>query len=295
VEAGTALSVDVYLREGQQSDDITSHPGSRTTTWFAEGDAVGVADIQGLGQGAGVTSIEHWYFLSAVEAWSSRETKAFVIIGDSITDGRGSTTNENDRWPDQLLNRILANPSLATSNLAIINQAAGGNRILMDGLGPNVFGRVERDVLAHSGVKYAMIFEGVNDIGEATAANASLVADLVIQAYKQVAVRIHTFGIPFFGATITPIFGSIYSTAEHEAARVKVNEWIRTRGKEEGVFDAVIDFDEVARDPGDEERLNPAFDSGDGLHLNPEGYSALAGAVDLGLFEEFEDGVGGFQ
>ncbi|KAK1217201.1 hypothetical protein PQX77_020154 [Marasmius sp. AFHP31] len=288
-QATTVISVTVYLREGQQSDSITSHPGSRTTSWFALGEHVGEGDLKGL---QGLTGVEHWYFLSAVEAWSPRETKALVIIGDSLTDGRGSTTNGNDRWTDQLLTRVQA--TTATSNIAVINQAAGGNRILADGLGPNVFGRIERDVLSHSGVGYAMIFEGTNDIGTATS-NTSAVADQVIQAYKQISTRIHTFGIPFFGATITPFFGNVYYSTDHEAARTKVNEWIRGEGLTSGVFDAVVDFDLAVRDPGNVERLDPRYDVNDGLHLNPTGYKALADAVDLALFEQFADGVGGFQ
>ncbi|KAF9262078.1 extracellular GDSL-like lipase/acylhydrolase [Marasmius fiardii PR-910] len=293
VVPGMTVAVTLFLQEGQASSAITSHPGSRTTSWFVNGNHVTAGEVKGL---TGGTSIEHWYFLSAVEAWSPKEAKALAIIGDSITDGRGSTTNGNDRWPDQLFTRTQSNPS--TKSITIINQAAGGNRILADGLGPNVFGRVERDVLSHSGVGYAMIFEGVNDIGGSTPATINAITDRVIQAYRQISVRIHALGIPFFGATITPFFGSADYTAQNESARKRINEWVRTTGLEEGVFDAVVDFDLATRDNaagGNVERLNPAFDSGDGLHLNPAGYKAMAGTFDLGLFDKFGDGVGGFQ
>ncbi|KAG7087802.1 hypothetical protein E1B28_013743 [Marasmius oreades] len=294
VQPETMVTVTVYLEQGQQSSDITSHPGSRTTSWLVNGNHVGAADLRDL---SGLTSVEHWYFLSAVEAWSPKAVKALVIIGDSITDGRGSTTNGNDRWPDQLLTRTQSNPT--TKNIiTIINQAAGGNRILADGLGPNVFGRIERDVLSHSGVAYAMIFEGVNDIGTASPTTINTVPDLLIQAFRQISVRVHALGIPFFGATITPFFGNTYYTPQNEAARKRVNEWIRSHSGSGGVFDALIDFDAAVRDNsvgGNVERINPTFDSGDGLHLNPAGYKAMAETFDLTLFDKFASGVIGFQ
>ncbi|KAL0578235.1 hypothetical protein V5O48_003772 [Marasmius crinis-equi] len=287
VQPQSMVAVTLYLSQGQASSAITSHPGSRTTAWFCSGNHVTAADLKGL---PGQASVEHWYFLSALEAWSPPTTRAFMIIGDSITDGRGSTTNGNDRWTDQLLARTQANS--ATSDLAIINQGAGGNRILADGLGPNVLGRVERDVLAHSGVAYAMIFEGVNDIGTATAATVSAAGDRVIQAYRQISARVHAMGIPFFGATITPFMGNVYYTPQNEATRQRLNDFIRNSG---GVFDAVIDFDAAIRDPGNTQKMNSAYDSGDGLHPNPAGYRTLANAFDLTIFERFASGVNGFQ
>ncbi|KAK7041419.1 hypothetical protein VNI00_009285 [Paramarasmius palmivorus] len=281
VEPQSMIAVDLYLANGQQSNDITSHPGSRTTSWFSPGNRVGVQDVNG----GGSASAEHWYFVSAVEAWSPSENRALVVVGDSITDGRGSTTNGNDRWPDQLLVRTQADS--ATSHISIVNQAAGGNRILADGLGPNAIGRIDRDVLSQSGVGYVMIYEGVNDIGT----SILNVADRLIQAYQQIITRVHAVGLPIFGATITPFFGNSYFTTQNEAIRTRVNDWIRNSGK----FDAVIDFDAATRDSTNPQRLNPAFDSGDGLHLNPAGYKAMAEAFDLSLFEKFASGVSTFE
>ncbi|THU79224.1 SGNH hydrolase [Dendrothele bispora CBS 962.96] len=285
VQPQSMITVTMFLAQGQLTNDITSHPGSRTTSFFSPGNLVSATDVNVTG----TMSAEHWFFVSAVEAWSPPSTRAFAIIGDSITDGRGSTTNGNDRWPDQLLARTQANSS--TANIAIVNQAAGGNRILLDGNGPNAFGRVERDVLSQSGVSYAMIFEGVNDIGTATAANVSLVVDRVIQAYKQIVTRVHTMGIPIFAATITPFFGNADFTTGNEAARQRINDFIRNSG----LFDAVIDFDEAIRDPSNAQRINPPFDSGDGLHPNPAGYKVMADAFDISLFERFSSGVSSFQ
>src|SRR5690606_38996205 len=144
------------------------------------------------------------YLLSGVEAWSSGRTSAVAVLGDSLTDGRGSTTNGNDRWPDQLLERLQSRP--ATSDVAVLNQAAGGNRVLNDGLGPNALARLDRDVFAHSGVEWLIVFEGINDIGTAEAtpeAQERVAADL-IAAYEQIIIRAHAQGIPVYGATLLP-------------------------------------------------------------------------------------------
>ncbi|CAI7594581.1 unnamed protein product [Penicillium glandicola] len=284
VEAQSALMIDIYLVEGQPTSSITGHPGSRTTSYLTFGDWTGADNFTD----SSVQSTDHWYFISGVEAWLPSESSGFVIVGDSITDGRASTTNGNDRWPDLLLAKMQKHES--TSNIAILNQAAGGNRILQDGLGPNVISRLDRDVLAQSGVQYAMIFEGVNDIGEAdsdAAAQAEIEKKLVA-AYKQIATRVHALGIPIFGATITP-FGSSsssdyvqpYSSAEREETRQRINEFIR----QSGVFDAVLDFDQVLRDPQAPSQLLEEFDSGDHLHPSVAGYQKLADYFPLGVFE----------
>ncbi|MEO3870028.1 SGNH/GDSL hydrolase family protein [Nonomuraea sp. B12E4] len=274
---GSVLAVTVYLAEGQASTDITSHPGSRTTSYLVTGNQVEAADLPGA------VPVDHWYFLSGVEVWTKRTTAAVAVLGDSLTDGRGSTTNANNRWPDQLFDRLRADHR--TDGVAVGNQAAGGNRVLNDGLGPNALGRLDRDVLAQSGVNWLIVFEGVNDIGTAAATQAAQkqVADDLIFAFDQMVTRAHAQDLRVYGATLTPFGGNAnYDDPDgyREAARQAVNEWIRTSGR----FDAVIDFDRAARDPGQPRRLRPAYDVGDGLHLNPAGYQALAAAVPARLF-----------
>jgi lysophospholipase L1-like esterase len=277
LEPGSNLTVTTYLAEGQASNDITSHPGSRTTSYLQAGNHVGDEDLPGA------TATNHWYFLSGVETWSEAATAAAVMLGDSLTDGRGSTTNMNNRWPDQLLKRLQSHGS--TADIAILNQAAGGNRVLNDGLGPNALARLDRDVLAQSGVQWLLVFEGINDIGTAEptpAAQKQVTADL-IAAYDQFVVRAHAQGIRVYGATLTPFGGNaLYDDADgsREAARQSVNQWIRTSGR----FDGVVDFDRAARDPQQPSRLLPTIDDGDHLHLNPAGYQLLADAVPARLF-----------
>jgi lysophospholipase L1-like esterase len=277
--ARSNLTVTTYLAQGQASNNITSHPGSRTTSYLLAGDHVDATDL------AGATTVDHWYFLSGLEAWSPATTRAAVMLGDSLTDGRGSTTNQNNRWPDQLLDRLQAHHD--TAGVAIINEAAGGNRVLNDGLGPNALGRIDRDVLAQSGVSWLLVFEGVNDIGTADttpAAQQAVTADL-IGAFEQIITRAHAMGIRVYGATITPFGGNTgYDDPGglREASRQAVNTWIRTGHR----FDTVIDFDKVAADPANPRQLNPAYDVGDHLHFNPAGYGALAAAVPARLFQQ---------
>lgn len=269
VAARANLTVTVYLADGQRSLEVTSHPGSRTTSYLVAGNHVDAADLPGA------TRTDHWYFLSGVEVVA--DAGGVVLLGDSLTDGRGSTTNQNNRWPDQLLNRL--------GGVAVLNQAAGGNRVLNDGLGPNALARLDRDVLAQSGVRWLLVFEGVNDIGTAEAtepAQKQVTADL-IAAYEQIIVRAHAKGLRVYGATLLPFGGNAgYDDAAgvREETRLAVNEWIRASGR----FDAVVDFDAVVRDPGEPRRLLPVADEGDHLHLNPTGYRMLADAAPARLF-----------
>jgi lysophospholipase L1-like esterase len=269
------LTVTIYLARGQASNNITSHPGSRTTSHLIAGNHVGAADLPGA------TPVNHWYFLSGAETRTTGT--AVVMLGDSLTDGRGSTTNQNNRWPDQLLDRLQSRHDAA--GVAVLNQAAGGNRVLNDGLGPNAIARLDRDVLAQSGVGWLIVFEGVNDIGTAAATEPAQLAvtDELLAAYDQIIVRARAHDIRVYGATLLPFGGNTgYDDPAglREQTRLRVNQWIRDTRH----FDAVIDFDLAARDPANPRQLLPAFDDGDHLHLNPNGYKALADAVSTRLF-----------
>ncbi|CAA9963223.1 Lipolytic enzyme [Pyrenophora teres f. maculata] len=289
------ITVTVYLASGQKTNSITGHPGSRTTSWFQPGNAVSSPSFTITNSTE--QSVTHWYFISSVEAWAAPEVGSLLIIGDSITDGRGSTPDQNNRWPNLLLARMQKHA--ATKHISIGNLAAGGNRILADGLGPNAFGRIDRDVLAHPGVKYAMVFEGVNDIGSAAATTAAqdAIYGPLIQAYEQIVTLMHSHGIPVFGATITPFSapsnftGQPYSRPEREFTRQRVNKWIR----ESGVFDAVVDFDKMLANPSVPSQLDPRWESVDYLHPGVAGYHHLADEFPLGIFEEWEDGADEFS
>jgi lysophospholipase L1-like esterase len=255
--------------------DVTGHPGSRTTSYFAYGSAA--PDAADLPE---ATRTDHWYFMCSLDVWTTKPAAAVAILGDSITDGRGSTTNGNDRWPDILSQRLRANPT--TANVAVLNHGVGGGRVLRDGLGVSALRRFDRDIIAQPGVKWLVILEGVNDLGTSSPETVAQTAQDLIAAFDQMITRAHDHGIKVYGATIMPFGGfKSYDTPEREAARQTVNAWIRSSGR----FDGVIDFDAVARDPENPSRLSAVTDGGDHLHLSAAGYKHIAGAIDLGLFE----------
>lgn len=256
----------------------TGHPGSRTTSYFVHGDLVSAAELPNP------KTIEHWYFIAGVDVAAPTDADAVVILGDSITDGHGVTTNGNDRWTDVVASRL----AHAKTNLSVLNQGIGGNHLLTDGLGPNALSRFDHDVIAQPGVRYLIVLEGINDIGllarkdQVSPAEHETQVRRMIGAYEQFVARAHTHGIKIIGATITPFMGSDYyhPGPANEADRQAINAWIRTPGH----FDAVIDFDKLTRDPAHPDRFLPAFDGGDHLHPSVAGYAAMGEAVPLALF-----------
>jgi lysophospholipase L1-like esterase len=265
----TALSsVAITLQFGAAPSDVTGHPGSRTTSYLQAGNAVTAANV------AGATT-DHWYYITGIDVEVPSPAGAIVALGDSITDGRGSTTNANDRWPDALARRLQADPT--KTSIAVLNQGIGGNAVLTGGLGPTAVARFQRDVLEQRGVRWVIVLEGVNDLG---GANDAGIADRMIQAYQGFIDRAHAQGLLVYGVPILPFAGSQYDTPVRLAARDTINNWVRTSGS----FDAVIDLDAAVRDPANQSRLLGAYDSGDALHLNPTGYQAMGAAIDLSLF-----------
>lgn len=236
----SSVAVSFHLEDPPEGE--SGHPGSRATTFVAHGDLTGAAEMPGA------KKVEHWYQVSGIDVQAGAPTAAIVALGDSITDGHGSTTNGNDRWTDMLAERLQA--SAATKNIGVLNEGIGGNHLLTDGLGPNVLARLDRDVLAQTGVRWVIVFEGVNDLGDLTregpvpAASHEALVDRVIAAYQQILLRAHAHRLRVIGATITPYMGSEYyhPDAGNEADRQAVNRWIRAAGH----FDAVIDFDALA-------------------------------------------------
>ena len=288
LKSAQVITVSIFLRHGQTGHQITSHPGSRTETWISRGNHTNAEDLND----SSTQSIFHWYFLCGVEAWQPRQNSALVLVGDSLTDGRCSTDNYNNRWPDLLFD-LMMEDSFAR-NIAIINQAAGGNRILRDEKGPNVLSRLDRDIFAQPGVRYVMIFHGANDIGTADPDTASqkIIGDRLIQAYKQIIYRVHAFEIPIFCSTITPFSApdssiQSYSAATREQTRQRINHWMRTSN----AFDYVVDFDAVLRDPSKPSFLDATYNSGDYLHPNVKAFNAMARAFPLDIFQQFADGV----
>jgi lysophospholipase L1-like esterase len=232
------------------------------------------------------TAIHHWPYLAAVEVSRADDSRSIVAFGDSITDGYHSTADANHRWPDYLANRLAA----AHRNIAVVNEGIGGNRLWHDAIpgqlafGPNGLSRFDRDAVTVTGASHIVVLLGINDIGQASPTRhpeEQVSAEEIIVGLKQFALRAHAHGIRIIGGTLVPYKGAADFSVQGEEKRERVNAWIRT-AKE---FDGVIDFDAALRDPAMLTQIKAAYDSGDHLHPNDEGYKAMAAAVDLVLFD----------
>ena len=250
------------------SSSVSGHPGSRTTSYLKAGNTTDFS---------GATKTDHWFNILALEVEAPEQAGAVAILGNSITDGRGSTTNQQNRWADVLSRRLLANEP--TSQVGVLNMGIGGNCVLAGGLGPTGANRYKRDLLGQEGVKWIILFEAVNDLGGAQ--NGVQTAKRIIDVYKQIIREAHQKGIYVFGGTITPFKGNSYYSADHEKGRSTINKWIRTTK----MLDGVIDFDKAVRNPEDTIAMQSQFlFENDWLHLNAKGYETMGGCIDLNLF-----------
>jgi lysophospholipase L1-like esterase len=267
------LTITIAL--GSVPSTLTQHSGSRTTSYFQSGSTTVNA--------ANMTSAKTaalWFFISAIDVMADSAARGVVAIGDSITDGRGTTTDGNNRWTDILSSRL---QSTGPKNVAVMNQGIGATNLLGSS-GTAAQARYAHDVLGQDGIKYVIVFEGVNDIhGGATAAQLET-------GYKDLVTRGRAAGLKVYGATITPFGGgsSGYYSSAAEMTREQVNTWIKTPGN----FDGVIDFDAALTDGktgNNEPAIQPAlaqWSEADGLHPGPAGYKAMGEAIDLSLFAQ---------
>lgn len=266
------IAITVYF--GDTSYDITGHPGSRTTSYIREGNMVTAPEF------SDASKTDHWYVIDSIEVLGPELMDAAVVIGDSITDGRGSGTNRQNRWPDELAERLRKNPG--TENVAVLNMGIGGNCVLRDCLGPAAVKRFDGDVLEQKGIRWLIILEGINDIGGSRSREDSeRAAKDLIEAFEIMIEKSHAKGILVYGATLLPFGSSFYDSDHHESARQAVNSWIRTGGR----FDGIIDLEKALEDPENPHHMLPAADTGDHLHPNETGHRMMAGAVDLNLFK----------
>lgn len=240
----------------------TVHPGSRTTSYIMKG------ACNPRGKFKPDARYNHWYNIAAIDVYDTRSS-AIAIIGNSITDGKNSTDNGQNRWPDMLA-EFLQLKHKAT-HLGVLNLGIGGNQVVIPGgNGDIAVKRYDRDVLQQQGVEKVVIFEGVNDIGTSKG-NSEQVAERLVAAFEEMIRKAKARKLKVYLATITPFEGSFYYTIFHEAARKYVNDWIR---KQKGKVDGIVDFDAVVRDPANPRRLRKEYQS-DWLHLNPAGYKAM--------------------
>ncbi len=269
VQPGQDLAVSMYV------------PGrTGAVTWHRS--ALQTSYVSGAGDHAGnnnatpyATTTGNWFFVNAVSAHSATAPGTVVAFGDSITDGSGSTSNANRRWPDVLSDRLIARYGATAPS--VVNEGISGNMVASDTprAGPSGVKRLDRDVLQRAGLRHLVLLEGINDLrgGGATAAQ-------LISAYEQIIDRAHARGVRVHGGTILAFKGTPGYTAAQENVRTAVNTWIRTSGR----FDSVVDFDAATRDPADPLKLRAAYERGDHLHPNDAGYAAMGNAIDLALF-----------
>lgn len=275
------LSISLYLPG--RVETCTCHDPALDTGWTIPGDAVAAPTLPENAEVLPVRAL-----ISAVELLPDTPAKTIVVIGDSRTDGAGSTPDTNHSWPELLAERLAARGYVS-------NQGISGNRMLNNGIGVAALARFDRDVLATPGLGYVVLSVGGNDIAISFAPQADdgpladflkmfpgapVTTDDVIAGFRQLTARAHERGVRVYATTIAPYEGAELYTPEGENARQTVNEWIRTSG----AFDGVLDFDAVWRDPNHPSRIREDFHAGDHLHGNDAGYQALADSVDLSLF-----------
>jgi len=264
------LAVSIYLPGSALA--ATEHSLGLQTTYISP-----AGDFSGADALPTASTTDSWYFLTGVDVVAPPSSRAIVVLGDSITDGLHSTPDANRRWPDRLAERLRSRKG--GSKIAVLNAGISGNRVLHDTVGTNASARLDRDVLVQAGARHLIVLQGINDIGFPGTATA----DEIIAGHRQIIDRAHAMGLKVYGGTLTPFqafLPGIYYSAEGEAMRQAVNQWIRTGG----AYDAVIDFDKAIRDPRNPAVIRPDYDSGDNLHPNDAGYQAMADAIDLSLF-----------
>lgn len=288
------LAVDIYLPE----DIWTARsPASGLRAAWTTNYISPRGDHAGLEQFPDESTLSSWLFLSRVEVLAPADTTVIVTLGDSITEGYGSTADTNRRWPDVLATRLA--DARGDDAPAVLNVAISGNRVLRGndgafqtatsngeeppnpnaGFGPSALERFDRDVLLQPGVTHVVVLASINDIGM-TSDPATPSVEELIAGHRALIQRAHAHGLTIYGGTLTPFEGARYFTEEGETKRQAVNAWIRTGG----AYDGVIDFDAVVRDSSNPRRILPMYHPGDWLHPNDEGYRALGEAIDLTLF-----------
>ena len=244
----------------------TVHMGSRTTSYIMKGVTNAHSNF------VKAFRENHWYNISGIDVYTmSNNMSAIAIIGNSITDGKCSTDNAQNRWPDVMSEMLQLKHKI--TNQGVLNLGIGNNRVTVPGgFGALAKERFDRDILMQSGVKKVVIFEGVNDIGAARSGSSETVARQIIESIQGMVKKAKARKMKVYLGTITPFKGAGYYSHFHEAARLYVNDWIRSQAKN---VDGILDFAKLLQDPNDDRRMKREYASNDWLHPNPAGYKAM--------------------
>ena len=266
LESCSEIVVSIFF--GKVPTELTGHKFSLTNSFIEKGNKINEEKF------SLENKIEHWYFIANMEVLTNKQIKGLVCFGDSITDGRFSNVDKQERWPDFLFKK-LQNKNI---DIAINNQGLSGTSVSTIGME-----RFDNDALNQNGVKYIIVFYGVNDI---TKLNKS--ENEIIEIYKNMIEKAHNSNMLIFGGTLTPFKGYRLYSEERNNVRNKINEWIRNSKNIKDGFDEIIDFDIVMRDNKDPNMLNSKFNSGDGAHFNSLGYENMVKAFsDLSIFNNY--------
>lgn len=244
----------------------TVHMGSRTTSYIMKGVTNAHSNFEKAFRE------NHWYNISGIDVYTmSNNMSAIAIIGNSITDGKCSTDNAQNRWPDVMSEMLQLKHKI--TNQGVLNLGIGNNRVTVPGgFGALAKERFDRDILMQNGVKKVIIFEGVNDIGAARSGSSETVARQIIESIQGMVKKAKARKMKVYLGTITPFKGAGYYTHFHEAARLYVNDWIRSQARN---VDGILDFAKLLQDPNDDRRMKREYASNDWLHPNPTGYKAM--------------------
>ena len=265
LESSSLISISIFF--GSVPQYITGHKFSHTESYIEKGNKVNESKF------SEEYKITSWYFISNMELNSEKENKCIVCFGDSITDGRYSSLNKQERWPDFLFEKIKEENK--DNNISIINQSLSGSFITKEGIQ-----RFDNDVINQKGVKYVIMLYGINDINKLNKQDND-----IIEAYKIIIKKAHGYNLKIYGGTLLPFKGYRLYTDEKNIIRNKVNEWIRNCKNINDGFDDFIDFDLIIRDDKDIDKLKDIYNSGDGVHLNSLGYKKMVEAFqNLNIF-----------
>ncbi len=287
VAVSDAVTMDIpWAGDVAVSIFLPGPTGPATWHWAAKQTSfIGPGDVTTSASGAALsTTANSWFYLAGVDVLNRSGEGAIAVLGDSITDGFGSTSNASHRWTDYLSARLNKTGENGRAP-GVLNLGLSGNRLNKDGtdfgfapMGVNASARFYPDVLSQTGVRMVIVELGINDVWISHDE-----PDKIISSLRQIASVAHQSGLAVVVCTLMPWSGYEASPGAKtysptiDSIRLAVNSYIRTNSD----FDAVIDFDAVMRDPANPNKLRAEWDSGDHIHPNDKGNEAMANAVSL--------------
>ncbi len=291
VEAFKPMAVSVYAPS--PTGPATGHD-ALATMYVADGNRAAAEDGGGFGSpSAGAR------FLTAVDVFAPNDG-AVVALGDSITEGFSRERNafgESGPYTATLARRLHAYADNGGPRLSVVNVGISGNRVREDGFGPSALDRLDRDVLAQSGLAAVVMMEGINDLAPLAELTGGVTnpapptAEQMAFAYSDIVERVRAAGARIWLSPLTPAGDSKRPTPfthsitpAHVERRHEINRWIRSHS---GAYDGRVDFETVVLDPQWPNWIAPEYDTGDNLHPNNDGLVAMGESIDLSLFEQF--------